>query len=98
MSINHNHGTDRRYSDGCRCDECREAHKIRAREYRDRKRRGLTRPALLTAVMSMEREQVGLGPVESAVELELDGLAAEAERPGWLRRHWLWRGSWMVRR
>jgi hypothetical protein len=31
-----NHGTNRRYSDGCRCDECREAHKLKAREYRDR--------------------------------------------------------------
>lgn len=75
-----NHGTDRRYSDGCRCDECREAHKLKAREYRDRKRRGLTRPALLTAVMSME--QSGPGPVELAVESELAGLAAARERPG----------------
>jgi hypothetical protein len=74
------HGTDRRYNDGCRCDECREAHKIRAREYRDRKRRGLTRPALLTAVMSMESS--GPGPVELAVEAELAGLAAAQERPG----------------
>ena len=27
------HGTDRRYSDGCRCDECREAHKLKARTF-----------------------------------------------------------------
>ena len=76
------HGTDRRYSDGCRCDECREAHKLKAREYRDRKRRGLTRPALLTAVLSAEHEQAGPGSVESAVESELADLAAAHERPG----------------
>jgi hypothetical protein len=80
MSIKH--GTDRRYSDGCRCDECREAHTLKAREYRDRKRRGLTRPALLTAVLSAEREQAGPGRVESAVEAELAGLASAQERPG----------------
>jgi hypothetical protein len=74
------HGTDRRYSDGCRCDECREAHKLKAREYRDRRRRGLTRPALLTAAMSMESSNPG--PVELAVESELAGLAAAQERPG----------------
>jgi hypothetical protein len=74
-----NHGTDRRYSDGCRCDKCREAHEIKAREYRDRKRRGLTRPALLTAVLSMD---VSAGPVEQAVESELAGLAQARERPG----------------
>jgi len=76
------HGTDRRYNDGCRCDECRGAHAQKAREYRDRRRRGLTRPALLTAVMSMEREQAGAGPVELAVETEIAGLAAAQERPG----------------
>jgi hypothetical protein len=76
------HGTDRRYSDGCRCDKCREAHKIKAREYRDRQRRGLTRPALLTAVMAMEREQSDPGPVELAVETELASLAQARERPG----------------
>jgi hypothetical protein len=74
-----NHGTDRRYSDGCRCDRCREAHKIKAREYRDRKRRGLTRPALLTAVLSMDQSA---GPVEQAVESELAGLVQARERPG----------------
>jgi hypothetical protein len=74
------HGTDRRYSGGCRRNECREAHKLKAREYRERKRRGLTRPALLTAVMSMESS--GPGPVELAVEAELAGLAAAQERPG----------------
>jgi hypothetical protein len=74
------HGTDRRYSDGCRCDECREAHKLKARKRRDRKRRGLTRPALLTAVMSMESS--GPGPVELDVETELAGLAAARERAG----------------
>lgn len=73
------HGTDRRYSDGCRCEECREAHKLKAREYRDRKRRGLTRPDLLTAVLSMD---VSAGPVELAVESELAGLVAAAQRPG----------------
>jgi hypothetical protein len=74
------HGTDRRYSDGCRCDECREAHKLKAREYRDRKRRGLTRHAFLTAVMSMESSGPGL--VELALESELAGLAAAQLRPG----------------
>ena len=74
------HWTDRRYSGGCRCNECREAHKLKAREYRERKRRGLTRPALLTAVMSMESS--GPGPVQLAVEAELAGLAAAQERPG----------------
>ncbi len=76
------HGTDRRYSDGCRCTECREAHKLKAREYRDRKRRGLARPTLLTAVLSAEREQASPRPVELAVESELAGLAAAQERPG----------------
>jgi hypothetical protein len=76
------HGTDRRYNDGCRCDECREANKLKAREDRDRKRRGLTRPALLVAVLSAEREQADPGPVELAVESELVGLAAAQEQPG----------------
>jgi hypothetical protein len=33
-------------------------------------------------VLSAEREQAGPGLVESAVEVELAGLAAAAERPG----------------
>jgi hypothetical protein len=32
LSTTINHRADCRYSDGCRCDECREAHKLKARE------------------------------------------------------------------
>lgn len=31
------HGSQRRYVGGCRCDQCRSGHTIRAREYRARK-------------------------------------------------------------
>ena len=34
-----NHGRDSTYvSHGCRCDECTEAHREKAREYRDRRK------------------------------------------------------------
>jgi hypothetical protein len=75
------HGTQRRYVAGCRCEECKEAHRVSARDYRERRASGQTRPASVVvippAVVSGPLEP---GPVEAGVEAEIAGLA-EA-RPG----------------
>jgi hypothetical protein len=75
------HGTQRRYVEGCRCEGCKEAHRRAARDYRERRASGLTRPVSVVAVPSaVVSEAAGPGPVELAVEAEIAGLA-EA-RPG----------------
>jgi hypothetical protein len=57
-----NHGTPSRYSQGCRCADCTEAHRLRAIDYRTRK-------------LESEPEPTSPGPVEKAVQAELGGLA-----------------------
>lgn len=71
------HGTQRRYVQGCRCDDCREAHRVSAREYRERRANGETEALSVVAVPSV----VVPGPVEIGVTEEIDGLASQA-RPG----------------
>jgi hypothetical protein len=70
------HGTRYRYSKGCRCDECAEAARIYQRDYRLRKPGG---PVVADDPDSGNSS--GPGPVESGVQGEIDGLAAQA-RPG----------------
>jgi hypothetical protein len=76
------HGTQRRYVEGCRCDDCKEAHRISARDYSERRASGQTRPAAVheyaTSVVSTPTYEPG--PVESGVEAEIVGLAEL--RPG----------------
>jgi hypothetical protein len=74
------HRTQRRYVEGCRCEECKEAHRVSAREYRERRANGQTRPASVVVVPSVV-EPDGPGPVESGVGSEITDLAAEV-RPG----------------
>ena len=57
-----NHGTPSRYSQGCRCADCTEAHRLRAIDYRTRKEES-------------EPEPTAPGQVEKAVQAEIGGLA-----------------------
>lgn len=74
-----NHGTNSRYAQGCRCDACREGHRLKAREYSQRKSPGqlvnsLPPSANAAHVMLLP------GPVESGVQAEIGGVADA--RPG----------------
>jgi hypothetical protein len=78
------HGTANRYNQGCRCDDCKDSHRLRAAAYRARRAKGLTRPApvqVRTVPMSPREPNGSPGPVEVGVLEEIGGLAAEA-RPG----------------
>jgi hypothetical protein len=57
-----NHRTPSRYSQGCRCADCTEAHRLRAIDYRARKEES-------------EPEPTSPGQVEKAVQAEIGGLA-----------------------
>jgi hypothetical protein len=72
------HGTRRCYTEGCRCDECKEAQRVYQRNYRERRLIGSARRR--EADDSSEAE-LGPGPVERGVIKEIDGLASQA-RPG----------------
>ena len=74
------HGTQRRYVEGCRCEDCKEAHRAAARDYRERRASGLTRPASVAAIPSAVA--AGPGPVEAGVEAEIAGLAEAEARLG----------------
>jgi hypothetical protein len=66
------HGTQRRYVEGCRCDDCKEAHRVSARDYRERRASGQTRPAaVLQTVTDLPPSEPG--PVESGVQAEMAG-------------------------
>jgi hypothetical protein len=90
------HGTQRRYVEGCRCDDCKEAHRISARDYSERRASGQTRPAAVheyaTSVVSTPTYEPG--PVESGVEAEIVGLAEL--RPGLAQVAWLWQRFWTI--
>jgi len=77
------HGTRRRYTEGCRCDECRDAQRLYQQRYRERRANGDVAP--VTNVTPEPDEVFKIehlpGPVESGVTAEIDGLAAQA-RPG----------------
>lgn len=70
------HGTRQRYGGGCRCGTCREAHRLYQRRYRERVVNGENRPAPVAAMPQpagvTNRNEPG--PVEQAVEAEVDGL------------------------
>jgi hypothetical protein len=70
------HGTQRRYVDGCRCEECKEAHRVSARQYRERRANEQTGPVAVPSVVVPDP-----GPVELGVQEEIGVLAANA-RPG----------------
>jgi hypothetical protein len=82
------HGTDRQYSDRCRCDDCREAHKIRAREYRRPEAAGVDAAPLLTAVLSAEREQAGLAGWSWLLSRTWPVWLRRRSGPALLRSHW----------
>jgi hypothetical protein len=70
------HGTRYRYTQGCRCDDCKNANTLYLRRRRERQLTG-------EVTQSESREaNASPGPVESGVTAEIDGLAAQA-RP-WL--------------
>ena len=78
-----NHGTHSRYSQGCRCDACREGHRLKARAYKERKEAGQVRPrAELEGRSEFPNvsERIGPGPVEVGVEAEIGDVAGA--RPG----------------
>ena len=73
MAVRHGY---KAYAAGCRCDQCKEAHRVYQRRYRERKAAGLTQPVAMVQLPTGGNPTVG--PVESAVELEVSGLAADA--------------------
>jgi hypothetical protein len=73
------HGTRHRYIDGCRCDDCKTANATYERDRRARHANGEF--SQRAAVVSLPAQPCGPGPVESAVESELAGLAGQT-RPG----------------
>jgi hypothetical protein len=70
------HGTANRYNQGCRCEACRDSHRLRAADYRQRSAAGGTVRPCVADLPHMEP-----GPVESGVQAEISDSAAEA-RPG----------------
>jgi hypothetical protein len=75
-----NHGTHSRYAQGCRCDDCREGHRLKAREYSQRKSAGLNRARVHDLPTAPAVENSTPGPVESGVQAEIGAVVAE--RPG----------------
>jgi len=72
------HGTRLRYNEGCRCGDCTEANRVYFRRRREPK---LLAPAAIDSLTAAGASQPSEpGPVESAVEAELAGLAED--RPG----------------
>jgi hypothetical protein len=72
------HGTRLRYNEGCRCGDCTEANRVYFRRRRESK---LLAPAAIDSLTAAGASQPSEpGPVESAVEAELAGLAED--RPG----------------
>lgn len=68
------HGTRYRYTQGCRCDDCKNANTLYLRRRKERQLTG-------EVTQSESPADASPGPVESGVTAEIDGLAAQA-RPG----------------
>jgi hypothetical protein len=74
--------TNAHHMAGCRCAACREAYRVRAREYRRRKANG----EVVSPFRYAEQQEsplpaeIGPGPVEVGVEAEIGGVADG--RPG----------------
>jgi hypothetical protein len=68
----------------CRCAACRDAHRVRAREYRLRKANGEVVSPFRYADQQKSAPlpaEIGPGPVEVGVEAEIGGVVADG-RPG----------------
>lgn len=78
------HGTQTRYTQGCRCEDCITAHRVYQRDYRERKANGEVAPRAAVVVLSQPQvlQASEPGPVESAVKAELEGLAQTEALPG----------------
>jgi hypothetical protein len=76
------HGTRGRYKAGCRCTDCQRAQAVYQREYRGRVADGAVRPRPPSVALVGPLPPTAAGPVELAVQAELDGLAAARSRPG----------------
>jgi hypothetical protein len=90
-----NHGTANRYNTGCRCDACKDSHRLRAAAYRQR-RTGHDEKLSTAVDSSVPRKPLQLerfpnrsrendlpqspGPVELGVEAELAGLEFGTDR------------------
>ena len=75
------HGTANRYNQGCRCEDCKDSHRLRAAAYRQRRVAGETRsPVANVSPLAAGAPQSGPGPVEVGVGAELSDLADA--RPG----------------
>ena len=72
------HGTRRRYVEGCRCEDCTQANRVYFR--RRRAAKGLPPTAVDPLPAAGASQSAERGPVESAVEAEIAGLAES--RPG----------------
>jgi hypothetical protein len=75
------HGTQRSYVAGCRCKDCKEAHRAAARDYRERRASGLTPASVVPIRSAVVSEPSGPGAVESAVKAELAGLSQAQVQP-----------------
>lgn len=76
-------GTQTRYLKGCRCEQCKAAHRLYAQEYRQRKAGGVDTTARALVVVPKPRPTAALeGSVEAGVRAEIDGLANTELRPG----------------
>jgi hypothetical protein len=83
------HGTNRCYNvDGCRCNACREAHRVYANDLNRRKREGgfVARPSVPgvpNASVCIPEQDASPGRVELAVAGEIAGLTGPGPaRPG----------------
>jgi hypothetical protein len=75
LEIKMKHGTRYCYQDGCRCDACREAQSQYHRDYLERKENAATRPYVVYTPPSQPEAPTEAGPVELAVQEEINGLA-----------------------
>lgn len=79
------HGTYRRYVEGCRCDDCKAANRSYQANYQQRKAAGEPiGPRGRVVPISAPTVQVSdtPGPVEAGVRAEVEGLAQAQLRPG----------------
>lgn len=80
------HGTRYRYVQGCRCSECKRAHRLYAADLQKRHATGDVAPRVrvASAVFAGDSGELAAGPgrVEVAITQELEGLAQAAARPG----------------
>jgi len=69
------HGTRLRYNEGCRCGDCTEANRVYFRRRREAK---LLAPAAIDSLTAAGASQPSEpGPVETAVEAEIERLAQD---------------------